>query len=134
MRDAEEEFRKRGANVAAIGLGGLQYARQFREETRITFPLLIDEDSKVHKAAGLGKANLLHLIRADNTKARKRAKAAGFRQHNFGKDPFQLEHPFQLGGSFVFGPGNVDRFAHISETFSDNASMDELLKCASTIA
>jgi hypothetical protein len=37
------------------------------------------------------------------------------------------KNPFQLGGSFVFGPGNVDRFVHISETFSDNASPASLL-------
>jgi len=128
LRDAEERFTAKGAGIAAIGLGGLEYARHFREETKIAFPLLVDEDSKVHKAAGLLKGNILHLFRSDNAKARKRAKAAGHRQHNFGKDPFQLEHPFQLGGSFVFGPGNVDRFAHVSETFSDNASMDALLR------
>ena len=127
MRDAEEKFRQKGANIAAIGLGGVAYARHFRDETKIAFPLLIDEDSKVHKAAGLGKANLLHLLRSDNATARKRAKSAGHSQHKFGKDPFQLEAPFQLGGSFVFGPGNVDRFAHLSQTFSDNASMDDLM-------
>ena len=122
MRDAEEKFRQKGANVAAIGLGGVEYARHFREETGISFPLLVDEDSKVHKAAGLRKANIFHLLRGDNSKARKQAKAAGHRQHSLGKDPFQL------GGSFVFGPGDVDRFAHISETFGDNASMEDLLK------
>jgi hypothetical protein len=127
LRDAEEQFRQKGANLAAIGLGGADYARHFREETKIAFPLLIDEGSKVHKAAGLRKANLLHLLRSDNARARKRAKSAGHRQHRLGKDPFQLEHPFQLGGSFVFGPGDVDRFAHISQTFGDNASMDDLL-------
>lgn len=121
MRDAEERFRQKGANLAAIGLGGADYARQFREETKIAFPLLIDEGSEVHKAAGLRKANLLHLLRSDNARARKRARSAGHRQHRLGKDPFQL------GGSFVFGPGNVDRFVHISQTFGDNASMDDLL-------
>jgi hypothetical protein len=131
LRDAEGKFRQKGVNIAAIGLGGVDYARHFREETRIAFPLLIDDDSKVHKAAGLGKANVLHLFRSDNMKGRKRAKSAGHRQHNLVKDPFQLHHPFQLGGSFVFGPGNVDRFAHISQTFGDNASMDDLLNGAS---
>jgi hypothetical protein len=37
------------------------------------------------------------------------------------------QNPFQLGGSFIFGPGNIDRFAHVSETFGDNASVDALL-------
>lgn len=127
MRDAEAAFRQKGANIVAIGLGGVDYARHFRDETRINFPLLIDNDSKVHKAVGLRKANVLHLLRSDNAAARKRAKSAGHRQHTFGKDPFQLEDPFQLGGTFIFGPGNVDRFRHISETFSDNASMDDLI-------
>jgi len=26
-----------------------------------------------------------------------------------------------LGGSFVFGPGDIDRFVHRSETFGDTA-------------
>ena len=121
MRDAEQKLRQKGANVAAIGLGGMEYARHFREETGIAFPLLVDEDSKVHKAAGLRKANIFHLLRGDNSKARKQAQAAGHRQHSLGKDPFQL------GGSFVFGPGNVDRFAHVSETFGDNAAIEDLL-------
>jgi hypothetical protein len=131
LRDSEGKFRQKGVNIAAVGLGGLRYARQFRDEIRIAFPLLIDDDTEVHKAAGLGKANLLHLLRSDNLRERKRAKSAGHREHNLIKDPFQLEHGFQLGGSFVFGPGNVDRFAHVSRTFSDNASMDDLLNAAS---
>jgi len=36
-------------------------------------------------------------------------------------------NPFQLGGSFVFGPGNIDRFAHVSKTFGDNAPPATLL-------
>jgi len=121
LREHEPQFREKGANVVAIGLGGADYARHFRQETSITFPLLIDETSAVHKAAGLGKANILHIFRSDNAAARKRASFAGFRQYKLGKDPFQL------GGSFVFGPGDVDRFAHISKTFGDNAPMASLL-------
>ena len=50
-----------------------------------------------------------------------RARAAGYRQHRKGPNPFQL------GGSFVFGPGNVDRYAHVSQTFGDNAPVAALL-------
>src|SRR5438132_1353509 len=64
---------------------------------------------------------VLVFLRRDNATARKRARAAGHRQHRIGKNPFQL------GGSFVFGPGNVDHYAHISETFGDNASPASLL-------
>jgi len=94
----------------------------FREETGIAFPLLIDENREAYRAAGLKSANLLHLLRSENAAARKRARADGHHQHKLG------QNPFQLGGSFVFGPGNVDRFAHISQTFGDNATVAALLE------
>ena len=121
MRAHEAEIKAKGANLAAIGLGGAEYARMFRDETGVDFPLLIDEDSATHRAAGLKKANIFHLLRGDNAKARKRAKAGGHSQHKLGKDPFQL------GGSFVFAPGNVDRFVHISQTFGDNAPLEKVI-------
>ena len=121
MREFEDEFRKKGASLAAVGLGDENYARFFREKTGIKFPLLIDDKREAYKAVGLKHANLLHLLRGDNMQARKRAKAAGHKQHRLGKDPFQL------GGSFVFAPGNKDVFVHISETFGDNASPKDIL-------
>jgi len=125
LREHEQAVRERGGRLAAIGLGDLHYARLFREDTGITFPLLIDERREAYRAAGLRNASLLHLLRRDNMTARKRARAAGHRQHRLGKNPFQL------GGSFVFGPGNVDRYAHVSETFGDNASPAGLLAALS---
>ena len=121
MRAHQDKIKAQGANLAAIGLGGMEYARAFRAETGIDFPLLVDEDSAVHRRAGLKQANIFHLLRGDNARARKRAKAGGHRQHKLGKDPFQL------GGSFVFGPGNVDRFVQVSETFGDNAPLEQVI-------
>lgn len=121
MRGNQAQFENKGAKLAAVGLGDRTYARLFRAETKIGFPLLIDEDRVAYKVVGLKEANIFHLLRGDNARARARASAAGHRQVKLGKNPFQL------GGSFVFAPGNVDRFAHISETFGDNAGMESLL-------
>ena len=121
MRDHEQAFRERGAVLAAVGLGDRQYARAFRDDTGISFPLLIDERREAYRAAGLGSANLVHVLRRDNATSRRRARAAGHAQHKLG------QHPFQLGGSFVFGPGDVDHFAHLSATFGDNAAPEVLL-------
>jgi hypothetical protein len=121
LRDHEAEFRARGARVAAIGLGDVAYARAFREESGIPFPLLVDAERRAYRAAELGSASLLDLLRRDNFAARRRARAAGHRQGRTGP------HPFQLGGSFVFGPGDVDRYAHASETFGDTAPVSALL-------
>jgi len=121
LREYQGRFRARGVNLAAIGLGDRNYARMFREDTGIGFPLLIDEDRRAYQIADLKSANIFHLLKSENATARKRASGAGHRQHKLGKNPFQL------GGSFVFGPGNVDRFAHLSRTFGDNASPETLL-------
>jgi hypothetical protein len=122
LREHGQAFRDKGAALAAVGLGDRNYARMFREETGITFPLLIDESRQAYRVAELKSANLLHLLRSENAVARKRARAAGHHQHKLG------QNPFQLGGSFVFGPGNVDRFVHISKTFGDNATVPALLE------
>lgn len=124
MREHQSDFAAKGVSLAAIGLGDMNYARIFREDTGITFPLLVDENQEAYRAAELKKANLLHLLRSDNAAARKRAKASGHRQHKLGPNPFQL------GASFVFAPGNIDRYAHISQTFGDNAPVADLLKAA----
>lgn len=121
MRDREGELRARGARLAVIGLGDPAFARAFRDESGITFPLLVDADRAAYRAASLRSASLLHLLRPDNLLAGARALATGHRQGRRGLDPFQL------GGSFVFGPGNVDRYLHVSQTFSDNAPVSALL-------
>ena len=121
MRDHEAEFQARGARVAAIGLGDLAYARAFRDEFRIAFPLLVDIEREAYRAAELRSASLLHLFRRDNFVAWRLARAGGHRQGRTG------QNLLQLGGSFVFGPGNVDRYAHLSETFGDNAPISLLL-------
>jgi hypothetical protein len=103
-------------------LGDFHFAQVFREETGIDFPLLVDEKRLAYQAVELKSGNLLHLLRPDNARARARARAAGHRQHGVGRNPFQL------GGSFVFAPANRDLYAHISKTFGDNATPEELLR------
>ena len=124
MRAHVDEFRRAGAQLAAVGLGDRTYAAAFRDEAGIGFPLLVDEERRAYRAAELKSASLLHLLYRENAVARARAKQGGHRQHKLGK------HPLQLGGSFVFGPGDVDRFAHVSRTFGDNAAPGDLLAAA----
>jgi len=121
LREHQQEFQQRGANLAAIGLGDLRYARIFRDETGITFPLLVDAGRIAYRAIELRKTTFFGLFTRENFAARARARAAGHHQHKLGKDPFQL------GASFVFAPGNKDLFVHLSEYTGDNAPMARLL-------
>ncbi len=121
MRGHEAEIRAAGASLAAIGLGDRRYAAAFRDETGISFPLLVDEERRAYRAADLPSASVLHLVRKDNVRARSRARKAGHSQHRLGRNPLQL------GGSFVFAPGDRDLHVHRSETFGDTAAVEDLL-------
>lgn len=127
MRAHERDIAEVGATTVAIGLGDRYYAKLFREDAGITFPLLIDEERKAYAAADLKSASLWGLLSRESAAHRRRARAGGHRQHKLGKNPLQL------GGSFVFGPGNADHHAHVSQSPGDNAPVDELLRVLRTI-
>ena len=99
----------------------MRYARIFREEVEITFPLLVDAERRAFQAIELKEPSFFGLFTRENFAARSRARAAGHRQHKLGMDPFQL------GASFVFGPGNRDLFTHLSAFTGDNAPVASLL-------
>ena len=121
MRDYDPQIVEAGGRVAAVGLGDINYARDFRDQTGISFPLLVDEKRMAYNAADLKHATLLHLFRRQNFQDRNVAQAEGHRQYKVGRNPFQL------GGGFIIAPGNVDLFAYASETFGDNAPVNEML-------
>ena len=121
MRAHWPAFREVGAGLAAVGLGDHAHARRFRAETGLSFPLLVDARREAYAAAGLGAAPLRHVLRPDNLLALVRARRAGHRQEARGRDPFQL------GGTFAFGPGDVDLHAHVNRTFGDTADPADVL-------
>jgi hypothetical protein len=121
LREREKGFQLKGARIAAVSLGDMEYARIFRQDAGITFPLLVDTDRVAYRAIDLGVGSIFSIFSAVNREARTRASAAGHRQHRLGKNPFQL------GGSFLFAPGNVDLYAHVNQTFGDNAPVADLL-------
>ena len=121
MRERQAEFDAAGVRLAAIGLGDANYGRLFREETGITFPLLIDDKRAAYKAAELQSGSLAQIFWKVNSRARKRGRRRGYRQHKTGRNPFQL------GGSFVLARGGRLVFAHVSKTFGDNADPNVLL-------
>jgi hypothetical protein len=124
LREHLAEFEGAGVGVAVIGLGDRDYARAFREETGIRFPLLIDGRREAYRAAGLKRGSVLDIFRAENLAARRAAREAGHRQGRLGRAPLQL------GGSFVFGPGDTDLYAHANRTYGDNAPVVSLLAAA----
>ena len=75
MRDYAPQIVEAGGRIAAVGLGDIDYARDFRDQTGITFPLLVDEKRMAYNAADLKRATLLHLFRRQNFRDRNVAQA-----------------------------------------------------------
>jgi hypothetical protein len=122
LRDRHAELEAAGARVVAIGMGEPWKARALRDELRIPFLLLVDEERVAYRAAGLRSASPLQLLSPSTWRASRRAKKEGFRQVSNGP------HPFQLGGSFVLGPGAVDRYVDRGAKLGAEPPIDRLLE------
>jgi peroxiredoxin len=122
LRDRYDEITSRGAELVAIGTGNVGYARAFVEEEHLPFPVLVDDDARAAKAAVIPSMNFFKLVLNPNSrKAMSRAKEAGHRIHRAGR------RVTQLGATFVIGPGDVVRYAHIDADSSDHAPVDDVI-------
>jgi hypothetical protein len=109
LRANEKEFRQRGAALAAVGLGDFASLKAFPWGDR-------------HWVSAAGRPEARGAP-GDGGKEREFVLPFAQRQFRSVLEPRLPRHlryslgknPFQLGGSFVFRPGDVDRFVHVSE-------------------
>jgi len=111
---------KRGARVVVIGNGATDAIASFRTTTGFTGALLTDPSLAVYRAAGLasGVGTVLHPRAVVNTVG---ALARGTRPG------MPSGSSLQQGGTFVLGPGNVERFAWRDRFNGDAAPLDDVL-------
>jgi peroxiredoxin len=122
LRDHYGEITGRGAELVAIGTGNVSYARAFVEEEHLPFPVLVDDDGTAARAAAIQKMNFFKLVTNPNSrKAMHRARAGGHRIHKAGR------RVTQLGATFVVGPGDEVRYAHVDADSSDHAPVDDVI-------
>jgi alkyl-hydroperoxide reductase/thiol specific antioxidant family protein len=122
VRDAYEEIRASGADVLAIGTGNVNHAREFVEEEDIPFPVLVDDDADAARAASVKRGTAWKILGPETYGASLRTWRAGHRIHAPGK------RVFQLGATFVVGPGNVVHYEHLDENTADHAPLEVVLK------
>lgn len=107
--------------MTAIGTGGKRYAKAFIEDERVPFPVLLDEDGAAAEIAGTKTMSAATILRPKQIGAGIRSTLKGNRQHNAGR------RPFQLGATFVIGPGDVVRYADYEDFAGDHADLDEII-------
>jgi peroxiredoxin len=89
-------------HIAAEKRTGVWNPVKYLAEQRISFPFLLDEDRSVTKAYGL--------------------------YHAFGHDAFRIAHP----ASFVIDRSGTVRYIYRSDSQTDRAPLDEVLRALRT--
>ena len=120
MRDVLPEIHARGAELVVVGNGGPAHAAAFRDEQKLTFPLLVDQERRAYAAAGL-RRDVASLLRPATWRNALRARRAGFRQVGVQGDALQL------GGVFVLHPDGRVPFTYVSSAPGDHPDPSAIL-------
>ena len=122
MRDAYEDIKAAGADVVAIGTGNQRHAIEFVEEENIPFAVLVDDDADAARAASVKRGSAWKILGPETYGDSIRTWRAGHKIHKPGK------RTFQLGATFVVGPGDVLRYEYLDENTADHAPLDEVFE------
>jgi len=120
LRDAYEHVKAAGAEIIAVGTGNQRYARHFVEDERIPYPVLVDDDAVAARAASVRRGSAWNVLGPKTYGHTIRTRLRGHKIHMAGK------RVFQLGATFVVGPGDVVRYEHIDATTVDHAPLAEV--------
>jgi hypothetical protein len=102
-----------------VGMGTPAHAQKFKEETGVTFPVLLSPDKQAYKAMDLRRGTNREIFNPAATGSTLRRL-----RHLPLRAPEQDWH--QLGGAFVIAPGGEVVFAHRAAHPADEADVDAL--------
>ena len=100
-----------------VGMGTPAHARAFKEETGVTFPVLVSPDKAAYGAMGLRRGST-----RDVFSPRALGVSLGRLRHQPLRAPEQDWH--QLGGTFVIAPGGEVVFAHRADHPGDEPELE----------
>jgi peroxiredoxin len=135
IHDHRHEFHEADVELAVIGFGTPDQAREFLRKQNIDLKLLLDPDRRVYKLAGAKVATLtevigpLQLWRGLKATVMSRVKQGSIAV-NQGRI---IGHAAQLGGVLVIAPEGSIRYAYLSEGSGDNPPAREVLAAARAI-
>ena len=127
MRQHHELIRGLGGDVVAIGTGDLDYALRFVADERIPYLVLVDDDGKAATAASVPEISWMQLLHPRSWRATWATYRRGHRIHAPGA------RVQQVGATFVVGPGDQVRYAHVDLDGPDHAPLDEVLNVIATL-
>ena len=125
LRDFYGDFEARGAHLVAIGTGGRSYAREFIDERKIPYLVLIDRHMASHEVVRIDEGKWWDIFRPGNVWGAIKAFFAGERQGKTGPNPFKY------GAAHVIAPDGRVLYAWLNTDYHDNAPVEALLEAAS---
>src|SRR5882672_3254917 len=121
LRDRYDDLQRQGIDLVAIGTGDQRYAGAFVRDEKIPYLVLVDDDAKAAHAASVKVASWYRLLHPSTWRATYATWRRGHRIHSPGK------RVTQLGATFVLGPGNEVRYAHVDADSTDHAAIPDVL-------
>jgi peroxiredoxin len=122
LRDKNDEIAATGAEIVAIGTGDQRYAASFVRDTNAPVLVLVDDDARAANAAAVRTVGWFALLHPARWPRSVEAWKQGNRVHKSGK------RVTQLGATFVLGPGDRVRYAHVDGDSTDHAPIDAVLE------
>jgi peroxiredoxin len=127
LRDRYPELAAKGANVAVIAAGFPAMARDFQQEYRLPFPVLVDTPRATYAALGLRRATRLGIAWTSLRELALLRGALKVARYGVGP-PKKRQSLLQLGGALVVAPGGAVKLVHRATEAKDNVPVDALLE------
>jgi peroxiredoxin len=122
LRDHRTEIDAAGVGLAAIGTGDIEYARHFKAQRSIDFPLLVDDELRSYREIGAGWLSWRQLVSLPGTLLPgARLLARGRLQGRSGRSPLLL------GATHLIKPDGSVPYAWVNASLSDEAPLPEVL-------
>ena len=110
-----------------MGNGNAHFARGFRDEFKVTVPILVDPERETYKLLGMARG-LGSMLRLSMLKNARRARKAGFTQTEV------LGDAMQLGGVLVIEPDGRVAYAYQSGAAGDHPPVEEVVAAVEAAA
>lgn len=120
LKDVATEIERRGASIVVVANGPVSAIEGFRKATGYAGRVLADPASRTYRGAGLvaSLGSVLHPLAIVRT-VRALLSGAGIGR--------ERGNALQQGGTFVLGPGEVDRLVWRDRFSGDHAPIDRVL-------
>jgi hypothetical protein len=122
LRENEERLGAHNVEIVVVTFASLDIAREYRKETGISWPLLIDEPREVYRAYGMASASFWDIWGPKTLWAYFQELLKGHKPKKAGSDIYQR------GGDILIDPEGTVYLHHVGAGPTDRPSIDTLFQ------